>query len=387
MLKQPLIDHLRDPKTPDVSCIITDLGHAWTVDVAREFSVPRLLFHGYSCFATLCIENLTVHKVHETGSSDSEPFMLPGLPQQIEITRKQLPWQFQASHQYQEIYEDIRKSEIGADGIVINSFDELEAGYSGLLEKSTGKKAWMIGPVSLCSRGSKDLAERGNKTSIDETKCKSWLDSMGTKTVVYVCFGSMSTFAPAQLIELGSGLLASNRPFIWVINPVQNSDVDNWLSENFSDESKCLLIRGWAPQAMILPHVAIGGFVTHCGWNSTLEGVCAGLPLLTWPMFAEQFLNEKLVVEVLKIGVPVGVKEPTDWAVKVKDEVLLQREEIAKAVERLMEEGEEAEERRRTAKEFAAMANIALEEGGSSGLNLTMLVQFALNYQDRKTVT
>ena len=204
--------------------------------------------------------------------------------------------------------------------------------------------------------------------------------------MVYVCFGSMGSLGPSQLIELGFGLLASNRPFIWVIKSVHNSEVENWLSENFSDESKCLVIKGWAPQAMILSHTAIGGFVTHCGWNSTFEGVCAGLPLLTWPLFAEQFLNEKLVVEVLKIGVSVGVKTPTEWAGEVKDDVVVGREEIAKAVERLMENGEEAEGRRRRAKRFAEIAKRALEEGGSSYLNLTMLIQHALNYQGCKNV-
>jgi len=100
---------------------------------------------------------------------------------------------------------------VAADGIVINSFDELEVGYRTLLEKSTGKKAWMIGPVSLCNKGDKDLAERGNKASIHVAKCKSWLDTMSSNSVAYVCFGSMGSLGPSQLIELGSSLLASNR--------------------------------------------------------------------------------------------------------------------------------------------------------------------------------
>lgn len=322
-----------------------------------------------------------VHKTHEKVASVTEPFVLPGLPQQLEIARIQLPTPLNAlSSQYDAVYKEIRESEAAADGIVVNSFDGFEAGYSRLLEESMGKKVWMIGPVSLSNKDSKDLAERGNKASVDETKCKSWLDSMSPSSVVYVCFGSLATFGPSQLAELGSGLLASNRPFLWVIKSVPNEEVDRWLLENFTDESKCLVIRGWAPQAMILSHEAVGGFVTHCGWNSTLECVCAGLPMLTWPKFSEQFLNEKLVVEVLKVGVSLGVKTPTDWQDGEKDEVVVGREEIVEAVGRLMGEGAEAEWRRMRAKEFAEMAKGAMEEGGSSNLNLTMLIQYALDY-------
>ncbi|ONK79769.1 uncharacterized protein A4U43_C01F9890 [Asparagus officinalis] len=388
-LKQPLMDYLRDPKTPSPNCIISDFGHPWAADIAREFSVPRFVFHGFNCFAILCIENLTIYKTHESVPSDTEPLVLPGLPQRIEISRisrLQLPRQFQVSQPYEEIQKEVRESEMGADGIVINSFDELEVGYKGLLEKSSGKKSWMIGPVSFINNGSKDLAERGNRTLIEETKCKNWLDSMTPDSVVYVCFGSMGSFGPSQLIELGSGLLASNKPFIWVIKSIQNPEVEDWLSENFSDDSKCLIIRGWAPQAMILSHAAVGGFLTHCGWNSALEGICAGLPLLTWPMFAEQFLNEKLVLEVLKIGVSIGVKTPTEWAGEVKDDVVVSREEIAKAVETVMDEAEEAGGRRRRAKELAEMAKRAMEEGGSSYVNLTGLIQYALDCQSVKNV-
>ena len=73
-------------------------------------------------------------------------------------------------------------------------------------------------------------------------------------------------------------------------------------------KGKGLIIRGWAPQVLILDHEAVGGFMTHCGWNSTIESIAAGVPMVTWPLYAEQFCNEKLVKDVLKIGVDVGRK-------------------------------------------------------------------------------
>ncbi|CAL9102243.1 unnamed protein product, partial [Musa textilis] len=102
-------------------------------------------------------------------------------------------------------------------------------------------------------------------------------------------------------------------PFIWVIRPgKQAAEVERWLSEEFEERvrvrSRGLVIRGWAPQMVILSHPAVGGFVTHCGWNSILEGISAGLPMVTWPHFGDQFLNQKLVVQVLRVGVAVGAE-------------------------------------------------------------------------------
>ena len=132
------------------------------------------------------------------------------------------------------------------------------------------------------------------------------------------------------------------------------------------------MIRGWAPQLLILSHPAIGGFLTHCGWNSTLEGICAGLPMITWPLFAEQFYNEKLMVQVLKIGVSLGVEFVVSWAGE-KFGVVLKREEFKRAINQLMEEGEAAQERRKRARELGEMAKTAIE--GSSYLNMKLLIQ------------
>ncbi|KAA0031313.1 scopoletin glucosyltransferase-like [Cucumis melo var. makuwa] len=103
-------------------------------------------------------------------------------------------------------------------------------------------------------------------------------------------------------------------------------------------EGKGIIIRGWAPQVLILDHPAVGGFITHCGWNSTLEGVVAGVPMVTWPVAAEQFYNEKLVTEVLKIGVGVGVQK---WVRTIGD--FINSEVVEKKIGRIME-GEEAED-------------------------------------------
>ncbi|XVF45100.1 hypothetical protein PTKIN_Ptkin02bG0178800 [Pterospermum kingtungense] len=129
----------------------------------------------------------------------------------------------------------------------------------------------------------------------------------------------MADFTAAQLIEIALGLEASGQHFIWVVRKQNNNNGnDDCLPEGFEErvEGHGLIIRGWAPQMLILDHEAVGGFVTHCGWNSILEGITAGVPMVTWPLSAEQFLNEKLVTNVLKIGIVVGINKTANcWEI------------------------------------------------------------------------
>uniref|UniRef100_A0A5B7BYD4 Putative abscisate beta-glucosyltransferase n=1 Tax=Davidia involucrata TaxID=16924 RepID=A0A5B7BYD4_DAVIN len=264
------------------------------------------------------------------------------------------------------------RAEQNSYGQVVNSFYELEPAYVDYYRKEMGKKAWLIGPVSLCNRNVEDKAERGQKAAIDEHSCLNWLDSKKPNSVLYVSFGSLARLKPKQLLEIACGLEASNHSFIWVVGKILESaekdePKENCLPDGFEERmmktKKGLLIKGWAPQLLILEHAAVGGFMTHCGWNSTLEGVCAGVPMVTWPLSAEQFYNEKLVTDVLKIGVRVGSEEWTSWNIERK--TMVGRKKVEAAVERLMGGGEAAEMRRRS-KELAEKAKRAVEEGGSS---------------------
>lgn len=199
-----------------------------------------------------------------------------------------------------------------------------------------------------------------------------WLASKKPGSVVYMCFGTNASFSASQLREIATGLAASGQNFIWVVRKAKNNDgEEEWLPEGYEKrvEEKGLIIRGWAPQVLILDHEAVGGFVTHCGWNSVLEGVSAGLPMVTWPIFAEQFYNEKLITEVLRTGVSVGAKK---WIRLVGDYV--KSEQIERAVKEIMI-GERSEEMRSRAKAVGEMARRAVEEGGSSYSDLGNLIQ------------
>ncbi|KAA8516605.1 hypothetical protein F0562_016889 [Nyssa sinensis] len=348
-----------------------------SMDTLPSARLVQKLAPCHHCFSLLCTHNILNSKVHER-VPESEPFVVPGLPDRIELTRAQLPGAVNMGD-VKDTRNRIRAAELAADGVVVNSFEELEPAYVEEFRKVRGSKVWCIGPVSLCNKENVDRAERGNRASIDESQCLKWLDSKEPSSVVYACLGSLSRLTPPQLIEFGLGLEASNRPFIWVIRGGNKSEeLEKWiLEEGYEERSsgRGLLIRGWAPQILILSHPAIGGFLTHCGWNSTLEGISAGVPMITWPLFAEQFYNEKFVVQILRIGVRLGAEFAVKWGEEEKFGVLIKREEVKKAIDQLMDGGDEGQERRKIARNLGKMANRAIQEGGSSFHNMKILIQ------------
>ncbi|GLT89858.1 hypothetical protein SLE2022_078220 [Rubroshorea leprosula] len=380
MLQEPL-EQLLQLQKPVPSCIISDKCLSWTAKTATKFNIPRIVFHGMGCFSLFSSHNINLHKAHLSVASDSEPFRVPGMPFKVEVTRAQLPGSFVRLPDLDDVRDKMKEAEMSAFGVVVNSFKELEHGCMEEYEKAIQKKVWGIGPVSLCNSKDLDKFERGNKASIDVKKCLEWLNSMKPRSVIYACLGSLCRLVPSQLIELGLALEASEQPFIWVIktgDPSSADELEKWFDQHMFEErikGRGLLIKGWAPQVLILSHPAIRAFLTHCGWNSTIEAVCAGVPMITWPLFAEQFLNEKLIVEVLKIGVRVGVEVPVRWGEEEQLGVLVKKQEVEKAIELVVDGGEEGEERRRRAAELAETANRAVEKGGSSYLNMSILIQ------------
>ncbi|CAL5350890.1 unnamed protein product [Camellia sinensis] len=390
MLQEPF-EQFFELLEPCACCIIADKHIAWVADTARKFQIPRIIFDGMSCLTLLCSHNLRISKVHES-VPDSKPFILPGLPHRIELTKALLPILFNAgSAELRKFLNRARAAESEAYGVVINSFEELEPRYVDEIQKAKGDKVWCIGPLSLCNKDNLDKSQRGNKPAINENQCLMWLDEQEPGSVVYACLGSFDRLTTPQLIELALGLEGSKRPFVWVIKGGRKAgEIEKWVEENRFEErtkGRGLLIRGWAPQVLILSHRAVGAFLTHCGRNSTLEGVCAGVPMLTWPMFAEQFLNEKLVVQVLDIGISVGAQGVRPLFEEDKCNELVEREAIKDAVEKVMGERIHGEERRKRARVLGEMAKKAIEEGGSSYLNTRLLIQDVMKLVNHKDST
>ncbi|TKY59055.1 Scopoletin glucosyltransferase [Spatholobus suberectus] len=357
------------------NCVVADVMFPWSTNSAAKFGIPSLVFDGTSFFSICANERMRLYEPYKNVSSDSEPFVIPNLPGEIKMTRMQVSPHVLSHNEspgVTKLLEEAKESELKSYGMVVNSFYELESVYADHLRKAVGRKAWHIGPMFLRSRDKEEKARRGMEAAIDEHECLKWLDTKKPNSVVYVCFGTTTKLPNSQLKDIAMGLEASGQQFIWVVKKSgkDGEKGEEWLPDGFEKrmEGKGLIIRGWAPQVLILEHEAIGAFVTHCGWNSILEAVTAGVPMVTWPIAYEQFFNEKLVTEILKIGVPSGAKK---WAAAVGDTV--KWEAVEKAVKRIMV-GEEAGEMRNKAKVFSQLARQAVEEGGSSYSDLNALI-------------
>ncbi|PSS31447.1 Soyasapogenol B glucuronide galactosyltransferase [Actinidia chinensis var. chinensis] len=368
LLRKPMEQFIRDGR-PD--CIVSDMFYPWTVDVAEELNIPRLMLHASNCFYHCVFHNLKVYAPHEKVQCDTEAFMIPDLPDKIEMTRSQLQDHLKTKTKYGEVINEIKESELRSFGIIFTSYSELEPDYVEHYKKVLGRKCRHVGLPSLSLQ---------NNSITQQHSCLNWLDNQKPNTVLYVCFGSMIRFPDTQLNEIALALEASDHPFVWVVRKggkTEEKEDESWLPERFEqrvkETNKGMIVREWAPQVLILSHRAIGGFMTHCGWNSVLESVAAGVPLITWPLFAEQFYNEKLITRVLKIGVEVGsgVWNP---GFEIRSPVV-GKDDIVKAVSCLMGGSEEVQEIRLRAKELSLMVKRSVEEGGSSYSDLNALIE------------
>ncbi|KQK21605.1 hypothetical protein BRADI_1g61897v3, partial [Brachypodium distachyon] len=378
LLREPIESYLRAAHAPrPPTCVVSDFCHPWTRELAASLGVPRLSFFSMCAFCILCQHNVERFNAYDGVLDPNEPVVVPGLEKRFEVTRAQAPGFFRGWPGWEQFGDDVETARAQADGVVINTFLEMEPEYVAGYTAARGMKVWTVGPVSLYHQHTATLALRGDTTAIDADECLRWLDGKEPGSVVYASFGSIVHADPKQVSELGLGLEASGHPFIWVVKDAARHD-ETALAFLRGLEARVagrgLLVWGWAPQALILSHRAAGAFVTHCGWNSTLEAVTAGLPVVTWPHFTDQFLNEKLAVEVLEIGVSVGVKEPVLYQVDQK-EIVVGRETVEAAVRSVMDGGEEGEERRRRARALAGKAKAAMREGGSSHSNIRDLVK------------
>ncbi|THF97763.1 hydroquinone glucosyltransferase-like [Camellia sinensis] len=248
-----------------------------------------------------------------------------------------------------------------ADGIILNSFMDLEPGPIKALQGDEPgiPPVYPIGPI----------VRAGSSNPLERSECLQWLDIQPRGSVLFVSFGSGGTLSNDQLNELALGLEVSGHRFLWVVKGPNDSanatyfsvqsqdDPFGFLPNGFMERTKerALLVPSWAPQVEILSHGSTGGFVTHCGWNSVLESVVNGIPLIAWPLFAEQKMNAVMLSEGLKVALRPNMNQNG----------ILGRDEIAEAVKALME-GDEGKMLRNHMLELKEAALKVLSNDGSS---------------------
>ncbi|KAM4093882.1 hypothetical protein ACB094_06G152900 [Castanea mollissima] len=348
---------LSDASEEPISCLISDSLFYFTQAVADSLKLPRVVFRtgGLSSLVVFAAFPL----LRERGYLPIQDSQLEELVAELPPLKvKDLPViNTVYPDSYYEIVACMVNESKASSGIILNSFEELELSELDTLRQEFPIPIFPIGPFHkyfLTSSSSSLLAQ--DQSSI------AWLDKQASKSVIYASFGSLAALSEAQFLEIAWGLANSNQPFLWVVRPglVRGSEWLESLPSGFLEtlNGRAHIIK-WAPQLEVLAHPAVGAFWTHNGWNSTLESICEGVPMICMPCFTDQKVNAKYVSQVWKVGLQL--------------ENGLDRLEIERYIKRLMVEKEGEEIRDRISK-LKEKAKFSLQQGGCSLQNVDSLV-------------
>ncbi|KAJ8561186.1 hypothetical protein K7X08_027376 [Anisodus acutangulus] len=367
-----LIQKFSDEGHP-VTFLVYTILLPWVAVVARELHVPSA-FLVIQCGTAFAIYHYLFNSTNGVYNSASDITVTPSYPIEFpelpsfsfnDIPTIVLPNSPHSSIMIPIMREHIQNLENDPNSFVlVNSFDALEEKSMRIIDKM---RIFSVGPLvpSAFSDGN-DPKDKSFGCELFDKSGKNyhqWLDSKLESSVVYVSFGSLAVLNREQKEEILRGLLESERPFLWVMRKGEekgknkNFEYDDVVNKNLG------LIVPWCSQMEVLFHKSIGCFVTHCGWNSTLESMVSGVPIVGCPQFSDQTTNAKMVEEVWGIG--LRAKEV---------EGIVKREELKRCLEILMGNGEKGEEIRRNVKKWSELAVEAVKTGGSSHDNLKKFI-------------
>ncbi|KAI3465494.1 hypothetical protein Pfo_022157 [Paulownia fortunei] len=346
-----LIRKFQDSEKP-VKCLIYDANIPWASNVATELGIARAAFFTQSCaFVTSCYP---MHCDLSGVPPSVPPLSMPGLP---ELRLPNLPSLGPKTGRYPPIIRYILSqfdNSEKADWVLFNSFDKLEEEVINWMSRLWPLRT--IGPtlpsVYLDNRVNDDNDYGFNIYKPNTDACMKWLESKVTGSVVYVSFGSAASLSAEQTAEVAKALLHCGKSFLWVVKPSEENKVPTNFKEGNSDKG---LVVKWCPQLAVLAHDAVGCFISHCGWNSTMEAISLGVPVVAMPQFLDQMTNAHFVEHVWQ----VGIKPSTD------DTGFSPSDEIKTCILEIMQ-GQRGQEIKKNATRWRALAKKAIEEGGSS---------------------
>ncbi|KAJ7517597.1 hypothetical protein O6H91_21G031000 [Diphasiastrum complanatum] len=372
-------------------CIISDVWLSWTQEIAGKFHILRYVFYPSQPRVLAPLFYVPVLQAQgrlplkaspapdDVEACDEELLVrIPNMPPLRNLDCNSLLLESFTKSLHDaciRIWMIVHK----AAGVLINSFYELDTVAIDALRNPTLNSSNVdiltVGPLHSSAafvHTASEATEGRNVVSQEEKHCLQWLDSQSASSVLYISFGTIFLPSLAQIHELALGLEASEQHFLWMLRPppgilcpMEEFDVSTILPEDFLSriQKRGLIILNWAPQKLILSHPSIGAFFTHCGWNSTLESICMGVPMIAFPQFSDQRMNCSLLVKQLKVGVELHRRADES----------IERAEVER-VTRLMLTGKEGMERRNRAKEWGAAAVKAVKKGGSSDRDLESFV-------------
>jgi hypothetical protein len=355
-----------DVDQPVVTCLVADGLLPWVIDAAEELSVPAIIFRTASACSFLAF--LSAPKLFELGELPfpaggdlDEPVRgVPGM--ESFLRRRDLPGYCRRPNDTDGVSPALPAlAKLSADAgkaraLILNTTTSLERSALAHIAPHM-RDLFAVGPLHAMSPA---LAAGGSLLREDDG-CMAWLDGQPDGSVVYASLGSLATISHEQFTEIFSGLVAAGYPFLWVLRPdmVKASQHDTTLHEavTAAGDGKARVVA-WAPQRDVLRHRAVGCFLTHAGWNSTMEAVVEGVPTVCWPISADQQMNSRFVGAVWGTG--LDMKDVCD------------RDSVEKTVREAMESGEI----RRSAQALAQQVKRDIAAGGSSATEFERLVGF-----------
>ncbi|XP_074559285.1 crocetin glucosyltransferase 3-like [Curcuma longa] len=338
-------------------CLIADMFLGWTAPIAEELGVFHATLYTSGPFAMSIYNSIWINLPHADGRhGDDDEIAVPGVPG-ISVRRRQLPQKMLSAasnpdHPSRQFVRRQAECCRRSRATLWNTAEALEKPFLELWGESTGKPVFAVGPLFSAAGGRGTVVDDGGIAA----ECLAWLDRQAPGSVVYVSFGSQNWLPPEEAADLVASLERHSRPFLWAAPAASQAPPQAAMKQGIG-----MVARGWVPQAAILGHPAVGAFVSHGGWNSTLESLGSGVPVVFRPIAGEQFLNAKLVVEVLGAGAVAAAGGA----------------EAAEAVEEVMADEERGRKVRLKAREIAAETTAAVAEGiNGIGESLRALDEF-----------
>ncbi|KAL3699473.1 hypothetical protein R1sor_017495 [Riccia sorocarpa] len=372
------------------TCIISDYWCPGVHATAVKYRVPAWVFSPFPVGCATSVVYMSALEAKGILKLPASPFdkeaeeliSVPGMPL-MRINELDTSSSFVTAPLY-PIGKNIGPSLLQAEVVLFSTFQELEPKpvieFKKILTNAASKEnreagdVYTVGPnLDLSSEGLFESPERNGHEEKERDPCLKFLDTQAERSVLYGAFGCNWNLLPEQMQEMALGLESSGQPFLVLFPPPVRSD--KYPTDDIFDvlppdcveriKGRGLFVQGWVPQVQILAHPAVGGFLSHCGFNSYLESVCMGVPIITWPLVCEQYMNARYIVDEIQIGIEVTKSYASAS--------LVDRKEVETKVRALFQ-SEQGKIARKNVQKYRDLAIRSISQNGTTFNNMKTIV-------------